>query len=71
MKFDCGLTSQEKGEIRRKAAEEWRPWFAWYPVRVGSRQCVWLETIERRFYTRGLNHPLFWEAVYGLPEVKS
>ncbi len=26
---------------------EWRRWFAWYPVRIGTTH-VWLETIERK-----------------------
>lgn len=33
--------------------EQWRPWFAWYPITVEGRvwaeeQRVWLEWIERR-----------------------
>ena len=28
---------------------DWRPWFAWYPVRVRG-YLVWLEWIERRDY---------------------
>lgn len=26
----------------------WRSWFAWYPVRLMSDKCVWLEWVERR-----------------------
>lgn len=43
MKFNCGPTSEE----RRKAKEEWHPWFAWHPVRIGSGDCRWLETVDR------------------------
>ena len=30
-------------------SDEWRPWFAWYPVRV-ARLVIWLEWIERYDY---------------------
>jgi hypothetical protein len=39
MKIDCGLTAKEK----REAQEEWHRWFAWRPVRLGSRDCRWLD----------------------------
>jgi hypothetical protein len=29
---------------------EWRKWFAWYPVRTEDRVWVWLETVERKMY---------------------
>lgn len=44
MRFDCGLTGRELFEARKL----WHKWFAWYPVRIGSRDCRWLETVERR-----------------------
>jgi len=44
MKLDCGLTFNEK----IAAWKEWHPWFAWRPVRVGHRDCRWLEWVERR-----------------------
>ena len=28
----------------------WVPWFAWYPVRVGT-EWVWLETVDTYFNT--------------------
>jgi hypothetical protein len=45
MRFNCGPTAHEKRIARR----QWHRWFAWFPVRVGSRDCRWLETIERRY----------------------
>lgn len=27
---------------------DWRPWFAWHPVRTLSGRIVWLRNIERR-----------------------
>jgi hypothetical protein len=44
MKINCGPTWGE----RRRAKEEWHRWFAWHPVRVASRHCLWLEFIERK-----------------------
>jgi hypothetical protein len=44
MKFDCGETTAEWGERRSK----WHKRYAWYPVRVGSHDCRWLEYVERR-----------------------
>lgn len=45
MKFNCGLSWSEK----IKYWESWHSWFAWRPVRIGSRDCRWLETVERRW----------------------
>ncbi len=28
--------------------QQWREWFAWYPVRVASGDCRWFETIVKR-----------------------
>lgn len=44
MKLNCGLTLKEEIEAKKK----WHDWFAWYPVRVASSDCRWLETVERR-----------------------
>lgn len=55
MKLNCGLSRAEKQALydkdlkRRKAAmAEWHDYFAWLPVRVGHKDCRWLETVERR-----------------------
>jgi hypothetical protein len=29
---------------------EWRPWFAWCPVRLMNGQWIWLKTVERTSY---------------------
>lgn len=51
MKLNCGLTAAE----RHAARGEWHRWFAWRPVRVASRDCRWLEGVERRRrWVRGL-----------------
>jgi hypothetical protein len=71
MKLDCGPTYAEQ----IAALKEWHDWFAWYPVRLcviieqtsrwpefhDSRDCRWLETIERRGH-------LLPSAIYGMPE---
>ena len=44
MKFNCGPTWAEKKEY----LEEWHPHFAWWPIRVGSRDCRWLEWVMRQ-----------------------
>jgi hypothetical protein len=61
MRFNCGPTEDEKQALRiAKKAKQirdsikdvgvWKPWFAWYPVRVASRDCRWLEWVERSRY---------------------
>jgi hypothetical protein len=57
MKFDCGPTYVERHERRQKAwedykasREQWHPYFCWWPKRIGSNDCRWLETVERRGY---------------------
>ena len=44
MKFDCGLTRREKIKIK----ENWHLHFVLFPIRLGSRDCRWLEWVERR-----------------------
>ena len=44
MKFDCGETASEYFA----RLEKWHRWFAWYPVRIGYRDCRWLEYVERK-----------------------
>lgn len=35
----------------------WRPWFAWYPVKVDEQEWRWLERVERR----DINYTVFDE----------
>ncbi len=44
MKIDCGPTRSE----RIAKTRDWHDWFAWFPVRVGSHDCRWLEVVQRR-----------------------
>lgn len=76
MKFNCGPTEEEKREYARQlylerqaAAEEWHPWFAWFPVQVGSNDCRWLEVVERRqqYNFKTIKAGEYWE--YRLPQV--
>jgi len=48
--MNCGPTWKEKEAAWRK----WHRWFAWHPVRLGkypegSRDCRWLEVVDRRW----------------------
>lgn len=44
MRFNCGPSYAEK----MKAREQWHRWYAWRPVSVASRDCRWLEYVERK-----------------------
>lgn len=76
MKFDCGPTPGERRFSKQAALRFWHPWFAWKPIRVGSNECYWLETIERKgtlFYVRfeerwlwDYRCPMYTEAVLGM-----
>ena len=56
MKFNCGLSYEDKREVYRK----WHRWFAWYPIRLASKDCRWLEKLWRRDLTTVGWSPL-WE----------
>lgn len=36
----------EREKHRRMADDEWRSWFAWYPVRLDDGTWAWRETVE-------------------------
>lgn len=70
MKFDCGPDKAQRRLNRLRAKEEritalstWRRWFAWYPVRVGSDDCRWLEVVDVREHWVKL-YPYHWKS-YG------
>lgn len=48
MKLHCGPSLEERAIKRDRRREQWHPWFAWRPVRVDARTCIWLEMIERK-----------------------
>lgn len=56
MKWDCGETRAERYE----RLSEWHRWFAWYPVRVGSHDCRWLEYVERRASLDWAARVIYW-----------
>ena len=40
---------------------EWRKWFAWHPVRTEDWKWVWLETVERKWFTPNIpTRPSSW-----------
>lgn len=55
MKFDCGLTAADRlteqwkstQEVRKHNAQ-WHRVFAWFPIKIASHDCRWLEYVERR-----------------------
>lgn len=55
MKLNCGHSA--KARFRRK--HMWHLWFAWHPVRVGPKDCRWLERVERKGRYCGLGD-WFW-----------
>ena len=62
MKFDCRLSAKTM-QLHR-----WHTWFAWYPVRVGSR-CIWLERVWRKgFLRRDWEGGKFWTWDYTIIE---
>lgn len=48
MRLNCGPTKNERRQDARNQFCKWHRWFAWFPVRVGSGDCRWLEHVERR-----------------------
>ena len=56
MKIRCGLTRQE----RFVADQQWHRYFAWFPVRVGSCERLWLEWVARK----GVVGPRGWHAPF-------
>lgn len=60
MKFNCGLSAEEKWEYKKK----WHPWFAWYPVRIGHRDCRWLEYVDRKYVFHCFDMGAFGEYKY-------
>jgi hypothetical protein len=49
MRFNYETTRAENAERRAYALRCWHLKFAWLPVRVGPRDCRWLEYVHRRF----------------------
>ncbi len=66
MKLNCGLSTRDKWNLKLAHRGEWHRWFAWHPVRVDTRECRWLEVVERK--SKYVIHwPLFgieWESEY-------
>lgn len=51
MKWDCDKKHRDKFARQLKSFEESKQWhkvFAWWPTRVASGDCRWLEYVERR-----------------------
>jgi hypothetical protein len=56
MKFKCGPSEEELDKrnalfrAKVKIMENWHDHFAWWPVKMGTADCRWLETVQRRYY---------------------
>jgi len=59
MKFNYG----ESWEYEKLRLENWHEWFAWRPVRVGNRDCRWLEKVQRKgkYIYYGIDSCWLWE----------
>ncbi len=45
MRINCG----HGYEVKERAKKWWHNYFLWFPKRIrGSKECVWLEFVERR-----------------------
>lgn len=69
MKFNCGLSKNERliaivGRIRN-----WHAKFAWLPVRVGDNDCRWLEFVEVR-YPRACLISKYGQILYSEAEIR-
>lgn len=64
MKLNCGPSRTERVFAKFARLKAWHPWFAWHPVRVGNRDCRWLETVERKGQFFGGYGGDFWEWEY-------
>ena len=62
MKFNCGLTWQEK----MAATEKWHKFFLWWPKNFGSRNCRWLETVWRKGEFRCVLGRGWWHWEYSI-----
>lgn len=62
MKWDCGR--------RRARLKRWHRWFAWYPVKMGPRDCRWLEVVERKGTLEPIGPYLIWEWEWDYREAK-
>lgn len=60
MKLNCGPSWAEK----RARKEQWHTWFAWHPVRVGPRDCRWLEPVERKGEEHWCSAGFYWNWEY-------
>lgn len=40
---DCGESTDKKLEVSK-----WKPWFAWFPVRLDDGRLAWLRWIKRK-----------------------
>lgn len=60
MRFNC-----DRKATRADYFLNWHRWFAWYPVKIKTGDCRWLEIVERKYEYQGQIHPnRFFEPEY-------
>jgi len=67
VKFNCGLTREDAYKRRRKyeaKLAEWHDYFTWWPLKIKSHDCRWLETIERRRRFINGDFASYWKTEY-------
>lgn len=75
MILNCGPTRAERAATRwiakKDRLEQWQPFFAFLPRRVGPDLCVWLEWIRRkgRYVDEGY-YGAYWVYEYRLSLLK-
>lgn len=70
MRFKCRATYEER-VLEAEDMKRWQRWFAWRPVMMPWGECVWLETIERRYPQVSVStYPHFEIQGYGIVEYR-
>ena len=64
MRFNCGLTKEEL-EAWLNSRCDWHKKFAWFPVRIRSGLCVWLEHYEAKYSEWKLWYDDYWPFGFG------
>lgn len=56
MRLNCGHSYG----VKVRAKHRWHVWFAWFPVRVGSKRCRWLEPVKRKGKCYSYGGDVWW-----------
>lgn len=42
------LFTHERAQKRHDAKKKWHTWFAWYPIKLDTRETAWLQSVQRK-----------------------